>query len=207
MLVRQIPVGPMMNLSYLIVCEQTRKAALVDAAWEKDTLTRTLTEHQADLEFLLCTHAHDDHVNLVPEFLKKYPKSVAVCHEQERLPTPKDRTREVTDGEEIALGKLAIRCMHTPGHTPGSVTYIVGDHAFFGDTLFSGEDCGRVDLYRDGPADMAASLKKIRGLPDNLIVCSGHKYGAYDTTTLKFEKEHNRALKCRTLEEFLGFKG
>lgn len=207
MLVRQIPVGPMLNLSYLIVCEKTRKAALVDAAWEKDTLTRALKETDADIKFLLCTHGHPDHINLVPDFLEEFPKSLAVLHEEERIPFPKNRMKTVRDKDTLTLGSISIQCLHTPGHTPGSVTYVTDTHAFFGDTLFSGEDCGRVDLYRKGPEDMVASMQKIRELPDHLIVCSGHKYGAYETTTMKFEKDHNRALKCRTLEEFLGFKG
>ena len=208
MLFKQIPVGPMLNQSYLIACGETRDAALVDAAWEPDTLKKALRENKSNLRFLLCTHGHADHVNAVEELLNEFPEAVAVCHAKDRIPAPKNRTRAVEDGSILDLGRVKIRCLHTPGHTPGSVTYIAGDsHAFFGDTLFSGEDCGRVDLYRDGPRQMAASLQKIRDLPDPLIVCSGHKYGAYDTTTLKFEKENNRALKCRSVEEFLEFKG
>ena len=208
MLFRQIPVGPMMNLSYLIVCDKTHEAALVDPAWEPDTLRGALKEAKADLRYLLCTHGHDDHVNLVPDLLNQFPAVRAVCHERERIPAPKNRTHAVSDGSQISIGQISVQCLHTPGHTPGSIAYIVGEtHAFFGDTIFCGEGCGRVDFYRDGPKDMAASLQRIRQLPDSLIVCSGHKYGAYDTTTMEFEKKHNRALQCRTLEEFLDFKG
>jgi len=206
MIVRQIPVGPMMNMSYLIVCEKTRAAAVVDAAWESNTIGRALEQERGKLTYLLCTHGHDDHVNLVAEWLDRFPESTAVCHERERIPAPRSRTKLVKDSDLMTMGEIDIRCLHTPGHTPGSVTYIAGGHAFFGDTLFSGEDCGRVDFYREGPEEMALSLQKIRKLPDDLVVCSGHKYGAYDTTTLKFEKENNRALRCRTLEEFLEFK-
>lgn len=207
MIFKQIPVGPMHNLSYLIVCEKTREAAIVDAGWELDTLTRALNDSNATLRFLLCTHGHNDHINLVPAMLDEFPKSTAIHHERERLPLPKDRTQTVRDGGTISIGELRVQCIHTPGHTPGSVTYIIGNYGFFGDTLFCGEDCGRVDFYRDGPKEMGESLQKIRALPDSLIVCSGHKYGAYDTTTLKFEKENNRALRCRTVGEFLEFKG
>lgn len=216
----------MLNRSYLIVCEKTREAALVDAAWEMESLLNAIQAENADLRFLLCTHGHDDHVNLVPDLLEKFPAAKAVCHEKERIPAPKLRTLQVTDGTEISVGSIQIRCMHTPGHTPGSVTYLAGcrssdipvtlgtgpsmaggEYAFFGDTLFCGEDCGRVDFYRDGPKEMVASLQRIRDLPDELIACSGHKYGAYETTTMAFEKKHNRALQCRTLDEFLNFKG
>lgn len=207
MLMKQLPVGPMMNRSYVLVCERTREAAIVDPAWELDTLTRELTAAKAELRLLLCTHGHDDHVNLVPDLLKAWPQSTAVCHERERIPAPKSRTRKVLDGDTIDLGDIRIRCVHTPGHTPGSVTFVTDDFAFFGDTLFAGENCGRVDLYREGPKDMAASLQRIREWPDHLTVCSGHTYGRYETTTMKFEKENNAALRCRNLEEFLGSKG
>lgn len=207
MIVEIIPVGQMLNRSYLILCEETRKAAMVDAAWEEDTLLKAADKHKAQIEFLLCTHGHADHVNLVPEFLRKFPEARAVCHKDEKIPLPEERVLAVSDGDRVKLGNIEILCVHTPGHTPGSVTYIAGDHAFFGDTLFAGEDCGRVDFYKRGPQDMAASLQKIRRMPDHLTVCSGHKYGPYETTKLKFEKDYNRALKCRTLEDFLALKG
>ena len=207
MIVKQIPVGPMMNRSYLIVCEKTREAAIVDPAWELDTLTRELRAARGDLRILLCTHGHGDHVNLVSDLLNQFPNAKAVCHELERIPAPKSKTHAVKDGDMLLLGEIEIRCMHTPGHTPGSVTYIADDHAFFGDTLFAGENCGRVDLYGDGPRDMAASLQRIRGLPGHLTVCSGHTYGRLETSTMDFEKTHNAALQCKTIEEFLNWKG
>src|SRR3990167_919293 len=205
---KQIAVGPMRNRAYLVVCGRTGEAAVVDPAWEPEKILAALRETGGALRYLLCTHGHDDNVNGVPEFLERFPEARAVCHERERIPAPHDRTVRVADGASLTVGDITVRCMHTPGHTPGSVTYVAGDeYAFFGDTLFAGEDCGRVDFYADGPREMFASLQKIRALPDSLIVCSGHKYGAHDTTALEYEKKHNRAIRCRSMEDFLNFKG
>jgi glyoxylase-like metal-dependent hydrolase (beta-lactamase superfamily II) len=115
-------------------------------------------------------------------------------------------------GDEIALGGLRIRLLHTPGHTPGSQCFLVEErgrpgHLVAGDTLFLGS-CGRVDLPGANPEDMYYSLNTtLKALPDETLVYPGHFYSSEPYDSLGSQKRTNPFLRVTSLEQFLMFMG
>ena len=105
--------------------------------------------------------------------------------------------------EELALGRIRIKVIHTPGHTPGSVSYLAGGCVFTGDTLFVGE-CGRVDLPGSDPKALRLSLLKLAALPGETALYPGHSYNG-DTSTIGVQKEYNIYMKlaAKTEAEFI----
>lgn len=105
------------------------------------------------------------------------------------------------------VGTQRIRLLHTPGHTPGSQCFLVGDNLISGDTLFIG-GCGRVDLPGSDPAQMYDSLvNRLRALPDQTVLYPGHDYADRPTSTIGEEKQRNPYMRFKRLEDFLGVMG
>ncbi|TMA55137.1 MAG: MBL fold metallo-hydrolase [Deltaproteobacteria bacterium] len=113
----------------------------------------------------------------------------------------------VEGGDEVAVGNLKVKFVHTPGHTPGSQCFLVGNALVSGDTLFIGS-CGRVDLPGSNPEDMYRSLTQVLGaLPDETILYPGHNYADRPRSTLGDEKRTNMMMRFRTLQDFLSVMG
>ncbi len=113
----------------------------------------------------------------------------------------------VESGDDLALGQLSIKFIHTPGHTPGSQCFLVDGRLVSGDTLFVGS-CGRVDLPGSDPAQLYDSLvNKLKRLPDDTVLYPGHDYAGQPTSTIGEEKRHNVFLRFDRLEDFLGLMG
>jgi glyoxylase-like metal-dependent hydrolase (beta-lactamase superfamily II) len=100
----------------------------------------------------------------------------------------------IEDGAELTLGSLACTVLSTPGHTPGSVCFQVGDCLFTGDTLFVGS-CGRVDLPGSNPEHMHASLRRLASLLDDLTVLPDHDYGPSPSNKIGGEKATNMMMR------------
>jgi hydroxyacylglutathione hydrolase len=113
------------------------------------------------------------------------------------------RIRAVSDEEVIRVGKLPVRCLHTPGHSPGSQCFLVGENLLSGDTLFV-DACGRVDLPGGDAAKLWWSLnRKLRALEDDIVVYPGHNYGNRPTSTLGEQKRGNPYMQCASVDQFL----
>jgi glyoxylase-like metal-dependent hydrolase (beta-lactamase superfamily II) len=105
----------------------------------------------------------------------------------------------------LQVGSLEVRFIHTPGHSPDSISVLVGNKLVSGDTLFVGE-CGRTDLPGGSSEQLYDSLfNKLAKLPDEIEVYPGHDYGAEPHSTIAYEKAHNYVLKPRTVREFVQF--
>jgi hydroxyacylglutathione hydrolase len=215
---KQLELGPMQNFVYLIGSAQTRKAAVVDAAWDIGEILRIAAADDLEITHAFVTHTHPDHVGGrfagieiegVAELLEKCKAKVVVHKaEAEFLKTlePSDIIKAAS-GDKIDLGGIEIQLLHTPGHTPGSQCFLVDDRLVSGDTLFIGA-CGRVDLPGGDPEQMYDSLtQKLMALPDDTILFPGHNYSDHSTSTIREEKRTNPYLQFHSLKQFLGSMG
>jgi glyoxylase-like metal-dependent hydrolase (beta-lactamase superfamily II) len=223
---RQIPVGQMANLAYLVGSHSAREALVVDPAWNVDALLDLAETDEMKVVGALITHYHQDHIggsvfgmNIegVPRLLERCPVPLHV-NEREAEGTRKVTGASESDlvrhaaGDEITLGGLRIRLLHTPGHTPGSQCFLVEEpgmpgHLVAGDTLFLGS-CGRVDLPGANPEDMYYSLNTtLKALPDDTLVYPGHFYSSEPYDSLGSQKRTNPFLRVTSLEQFLMFMG
>ncbi|HYY48956.1 MAG TPA: MBL fold metallo-hydrolase, partial [Thermoplasmata archaeon] len=163
-------------------------------------LQKSAAENGYAIQWIFDTHHHPDHI-FDNERLANETGAKVAAHRLSEV--RKDVVLE--DGMIVKVGELAIKVVHTPGHSPDSCCYIVGGRVFTGDCLFVG-DCGRVDLPGSSVEAMYDSLfHKVRKLDDALIVCPGHHYGKSPTSTIGEEKRTNYTLQPRELVEFIRF--
>jgi hydroxyacylglutathione hydrolase len=215
---KQIEMGPMQNFVYLIGSVETRKVAVVDAAWEIDEILRLAAEDDVEITHAFVTHTHPDHVGGrfagveiegVTELLSKC-KAKVVVHKTEaeflKALSPSDLIK-AESGDKIDVGGLEIQLLHTPGHTPGSQCFLVQNRIVSGDTLFIGA-CGRVDLPGSNPEQMYYSLtQKLKPLLDDTILFPGHNYSDTPTSTIGEQKQSNPYFQFHSLKQFLAGLG
>jgi len=215
---KQAEIGPMANFVYLLGCPETREAAVVDPAWDVPAILRMARESDLRITRILATHGHPDHINGLEELLEatdatvymhadevSYMKEVAALFQIRIgfLSTRSANFRPVADGDELRIGNLAVRFIHTPGHTPGSQCFLVENSLVSGDTLFINA-CGRVDLPGGDPEKMWWSLnRKLAVLDDNTILLPGHHYSDRSISTIGEQKQSNPYMQYTSLSQFL----
>jgi hydroxyacylglutathione hydrolase len=215
---KQLEIGPMQNYVYLIGSTETRKVAVVDAAWEIDTILKIAAQDEMEITHALVTHTHPDHVGGafggveiagITELLEKCKVKVVVHKaEAEALKGLASSDIIKTDnGDKIDVGGVEIQLMHTPGHTPGSQCFLVDGRVVSGDTMFI-DACGRVDFPGGNPEQMYYSLtQKLMALPDETILFPGHNYAPLKQATIGEQKKTNPYLKFSSLKQFLAAMG
>ena len=218
MILKQLELGPMMNFVYLIGCAETREAAVVDPAWDVQSILRIAEESDLKINRIFLTHGHPDHVNGLETLLEAtdakvhmhademdYMRQVAAlfCMPVEFMNRRSGNFQTISDGDEILVGNLPVQFLHTPGHTPGSQCFLVEKNLVSGDTLFINA-CGRVDLPGGDPEKMWWSLNhKLRALEDDTILYPGHNYSDKPTATMGEQKRTNPYLKYSSLDHFI----
>lgn len=196
----QVPVGSYKNFSYIVGDKVSHLAVIFDPAWDVESLHSMIAADGFSLKYIINTHAHFDHIdgNLA---MREKTGAQIVMHESSKA----KKDIGVRDGDVLDIGKIKLRFIHTPGHSPESMCIIVNDFALItGDTLFIGE-CGRVDLPGGDPEKLYESFERIRQLDPELIVYPGHDYGKTPSTTLKEQIETNYTLAKRSKAEFVKF--
>ncbi|MGR9052802.1 MAG: MBL fold metallo-hydrolase [Gammaproteobacteria bacterium] len=191
MIFRQLFEPDTFTFSYLLGCERTRKAILIDSvAGEIDSYVQLLDDLDLMLVYTLETHVHADHVTAAGD-LRDRVGSKSVVH---RDAGAMCADLLVTDGVEFQIGDIAIKVFHTPGHTSGCVSYMVGDRVFTGDSLFI-NGCGRTDFQQGDAGMLYDSISgKLFTLPPDTLVYPGHDYNGKTVSTIKQEIASNARL-------------
>ena len=158
------------NYGYLLVCEKTKKTAIVDPS-EGEPVLRRIEQEEVEPVAILNTHHHRDHTGGNEELLAQHKVDV-YGHRSDSTRIP-GLTRGVEEGDEVQIGEFKGKVFFIPGHTTGHVAYLFENNLFCGDTLFTA-GCGR--LFEGTPEQMQASLRKLMALPDNTKVYCGHEY-------------------------------
>ncbi len=201
----------MQNFVYLIGDESTKEAAVVDAGWDIDEIIRNAAESKLKINKIILTHSHFDHIQKINELVDKTQADV-YFHESEfneisrLIKNSSARIIKLKGNDEIKVGKIKIKIIHTPGHTEGAACLLFDDKLITGDTLFVGA-IGRTDLPGGDAIKLFESLQKLKKLDDKIEIYPGHDYGETPFSTIGGEKKKNPYFKCKTKEEFLKLIG
>ncbi|CAO0822914.1 hydroxyacylglutathione hydrolase [Desulfarculales bacterium] len=207
MKIEQIMVGQMAVYAYLVACEQTGQAVVIDPAGNEERILQVATGQGWTIVKIVNTHGHPDHTcgNTCLKELTGAPILVHAADAGSMVgrdalafaamlgcagTPPADQT--VTEGEIISAGQeVALKVIHTPGHTPGCICLYTPGHVFTGDTLFVGA-VGRTDLPGGSwPLMLKSIQERILTLPGETVVWPGHNYGESNSSTVASEREHN----------------
>ena len=202
MIIKTLAVGPIMANCFILGCEETLEAAVIDPGDEADRILFALAESNLTTKLIINTHGHFDHVGAnkrlnevtgapilihprdTPMLSQLANSAAAWGMKADNSPAP---DRELQDGDEVTFGKMTLKVLHTPGHTPGGISLYTDNEVFVGDTLFAGS-IGRTDFPGGSFETLRESIQqKLFKLSDDLKVYPGHN----QATTIGVEKRNN----------------
>lgn len=191
MIIIQMPVGFMQVFSYIIGCEETRDALVIDPGADAEIIAEKAKENKLNIKYIFNTHHHFDHTEGNAD-LKKLTGAKIVIHNLENAQMKGALKADICLNNEktFKLGNITFQIFFTPGHTSGGLCLYADGNLFTGDTLFVG-DSGRTDLPGGHRPTLGASIRKLMELPDDTIVWPGHDYGRTPSSTIRNEKRTN----------------
>jgi len=198
--------GPVNANNYLLIDEKTNDAVLIDCSSARDEFVDNIKKQKVNLKYIFLTHGHFDHILGVDKFKEVFGvdtyinendmPQVGMCSKMLQMFTGsgdaeiKTISHFVSDGDVFKTGAIEIKCISTPGHTQGGMSYLINGKLFSGDTLFRGS-VGRCDFPGGDFEAIKKSIKeKLFSLPDETEVFTGHG----DMTTIGYEKKYNEIL-------------
>ena len=202
MIIKTLPVGPIMANCFIVGCKETLEAAVIDPGDEADKILQSVAESNLKVTSIINTHGHFDHVSankgihaatqapilihaLDAPMLEQIEASASNWGLSAENSPPPDRTLD--DGDTITFGKITMKVIHTPGHTPGGISLFTDGHVFVGDTLFAGS-IGRTDFPGGDFGTLKSSIQdKLFALADDVRVYTGHG----PETAIGQEKQNN----------------
>jgi glyoxylase-like metal-dependent hydrolase (beta-lactamase superfamily II) len=188
--IQKIHVGPKDTNCYVIACTETKEAVVIDAG---DDAPKILAQLEGlTVKWIVFTHAHPGHTGAKDD-VKAATQATTAMHLADATTHLKSADRYLTSTDPLPFGQFTLDVLITPGHTPGGLSYKVGNHVFTGDTLLAGK-IGRVDLPGSSPQQMLLSLHgQLLTLPDNTVVYPGHG----PNSTIGAERIGNPYLRIR----------
>jgi len=205
-IIDKLEVGPIMANCFILGCENTKEAVVVDPGDDADRILMALAKAELKVKYLVNTHGHFDHVGANKRMKEVTGAPIAIHPGDEPMLTELSRSASMfglsaensppadlllNDGDEIAFGKITLKVIHTPGHSPGGICLYTPGHLFAGDTLFAGS-IGRTDLPGGDYDTLISSIKtKLLDLPEETVVYTGHG----PETSIANEKRMNPFLR------------
>ena len=192
------------NITYIIWCELTSIAAIVDASVNMTEIIEYIEINDLLLEKILITHTHSDHINFLEDILFQFPQ-IEVCGFEFPEYDFGNDYRRLKHYDVITLGTELITCIHTPGHYPDSICYWSesNNYLFTGDTMFVGRT-GRTISKKSNINDLYHSIYEIiLKLPQNTIIYPGHHYGHALTISIKDNVLISPFFQCSDKMEFI----
>ncbi len=205
MVIEQIIVGHMSVCCYLLGDEASKEAVLIDPSSDFERINAVIDKYGFTVTKIINTHGHFDHIGGNRYFIKKTGAKLLI-HEDDYYFLAKKVNRLLSffrggrfikhevkllkDGDIITAGASEIRVIHTPGHSPGSISLYFEGNLFTGDTLFT-EGTGRTDFAGGCGETILKSIKgRILTLPDDTVIWPGHHYGRFPVTTVREQKKY-----------------
>jgi glyoxylase-like metal-dependent hydrolase (beta-lactamase superfamily II) len=206
LIIKKLEVGPIMANCFILGCEDTREAVVIDPGDDADRILMILAKEKLTVKYLINTHGHFDHVGanrrmkeVTGAKLAIHPDDVPMLSELSRSAASFGLSAEnspepdllLHDKDTVRFGNITLTVIHTPGHSRGGIALYTPGHLFAGDTLFAGS-IGRTDLPGGDYDTLIASIKrKLLVLPDDTVVYTGHG----PETTIADEKRMNPFLR------------
>lgn len=211
--IQQVTVGSMAVCCYIISCEQTNEAAVIDPGGNEEEIIDICKNNSLFVKYIIDTHGHPDHV-CGNGRIKEVTGAEIVMHKEDALFFWKPEIKEyfsmlgltespppdilVEDGSVIEFGKEKLEVIHTPGHTPGGICLYNKPNCFTGDTLFVG-GVGRTDFPGGSTQELLDSIKnRLLKLPPDTTIWPGHGYGG-SRSTIQDEERSNPFLNSTGL--------
>jgi len=205
--VERLVVGPLDSNCYIVWDDNVKQGVIIDPGEDADAILRRIKELDIKIKYILATHGHFDHVGAVAP-LKRELNAEFLAHNEDfffiedgenaarrwgfMIEQPPKPDRFIKDGDTIEVGEYKLEVLHTPGHSPGGVSFLHNRMVFGGDTLFQ-RSIGRTDFRMGSFEELAKSIKThLYTLPDDTIVYTGHG----PITTIGDEKKYNLFVKA-----------
>lgn len=200
-------VGPLFSNCYIVWDEKTKEGAVIDPGDDAISILKTVEKFDINIKYILATHGHFDHVGAVAP-LRREIKAEFLAHKGDfffiedgenaarrwdiNIEQPPKPDRFIDDGDKIKIGNFHLEVIHTPGHSPGGISFLYDRMLFGGDTLFQGS-IGRTDFRKGSYEEISESIKtRLYTLPDDTIVYTGHG----PITTIGDEKKYNAFVRA-----------
>ena len=201
MIIKRLAVGQLETNTYIVGDEETKQAVIIDPGDEGDRIMDMVKESGLEVHSIICTHAHFDHIGAAGDIRKETGAKIILHKEDlegyglakeqasfwgfdlDELPQPDGFMEE---GDNIKVGSLNFKVMHTPGHSPGSVSLYGEGILLSGDTIFQGS-VGRTDFPGGSMEKLKMSFRRLLDLPEDTKIFSGHG----PETTVNREKKEN----------------
>jgi len=201
MIFEQIQIDGDRNFAYIIGDDESKLGVVIDPAYNQDDILKKIRDHGLTISYIICTHSHYDHVG-GNAYMKEKTNAHVVIHQSAGASMG---DKFVVDNEELSIGSLTLKFIHTPGHTIDCMCILAENKLITGDTLFVGKIGGTYS--RDAAEAQYHSLHdKLMTLPGDIEVYPGHDVGVKPCSTIGYEKTHNPFILQKSFENFFYLK-